>query len=390
MRIKLGLTFVVFLIVFSVAPANAQQKGQWIPGQEGLNTGVLPDPGFTYVNITLNYSADTLKNANGNSVPLTGSYDIWAIENAFAYVPKFKLLGAKLMFAVVVTPANGSLTLGAINLPNVSVNGGGEGLADTWVQPVTLGWSLKRADVKVGYAFMAPTGRYTPGASDNIGSGYWGNHFLTGTTVYLTKNKGTTANLFTDWEFHGSKNIATGAKVTPGQAITTEWGGEEALLRLRRLRRAASAGDRQPGFRRQVHPAWRAVRRRHRRDGLPRGASAGRHKESRYQATPLGNSDQRQVSDGVDSSDRGSTQVRCRIIRFTPLDFSMRVPAMIRWPGKVPAGVVTNEMLAAVDWLPTLAGMAGASNLVPKDRPIDGVDASAFMLGKSDTTGRDS
>jgi arylsulfatase A-like enzyme len=74
----------------------------------------------------------------------------------------------------------------------------------------------------------------------------------------------------------------------------------------------------------------------------------------------------------------------------TPWEGSMRVPAMIRWPGKVPAGVVTNEMLAAVDWLPTLAGMAGASNLVPKDRPIDGVDASAFMLGKRDTTGRDS
>jgi arylsulfatase A-like enzyme len=74
----------------------------------------------------------------------------------------------------------------------------------------------------------------------------------------------------------------------------------------------------------------------------------------------------------------------------TPFEGSMRVPAMIRWPGKVPAGVVSNEMLAAVDWLPTLAGMVGASNLVPKDRPIDGVDASAFMLGKSDTTGRDS
>ena len=229
MRVKLGLTVVISLIIFSVVPANAQQKGQWIPGQEGLNTGVLPDPGFTYLNITLNYSADTLKNAKGNSVPLTGSYDIWAIENAFIYVPKFKFLGAKLMFVVVVTPANGSLTLGAINLPNVSVNGGGEGLADTWVQPVTLGWSLKRADVKVGYAFMAPTGRYTPGASDNIGSGYWGNHFLTGTTVYLTKNKGTSANLFTDWEFHGSKGISTGTKVTPGQAFTTEWGLGQVL-----------------------------------------------------------------------------------------------------------------------------------------------------------------
>jgi arylsulfatase A-like enzyme len=74
----------------------------------------------------------------------------------------------------------------------------------------------------------------------------------------------------------------------------------------------------------------------------------------------------------------------------TPFEGSMRVPAMIRWPGKVPAGVVTNEIFAAVDWLPTLAGIAGASKLVPKDRPIDGVDASAFMLGKSETTGRDS
>jgi arylsulfatase A-like enzyme len=74
----------------------------------------------------------------------------------------------------------------------------------------------------------------------------------------------------------------------------------------------------------------------------------------------------------------------------TPFEGSMRVPAMIRWPGKVPSGVVTEEMVAAVDWLPTLAGMVGAPNLVPKDRPIDGVDASAFMLGKRDTTGRDS
>jgi arylsulfatase len=74
----------------------------------------------------------------------------------------------------------------------------------------------------------------------------------------------------------------------------------------------------------------------------------------------------------------------------TPFEGSMRVPGIIRWPGQIPAGVVTQEMLAAVDWLPTLAAMAGASNLVPKDRPIDGIDASAFILGKSDTTGRDS
>ena len=97
------------------------------------------------------------------------------------------------------------------------------------------------------------------------------------------------------------------------------------------------------------------------------------------------------ASGGVIPQIGGSTNGPWRGDFFnTPFEGSMRAPAMIRWPGKVPAGVVTNEMLAAVDWLPTLAGMVTASNLVPKDRPIDGVDASAFMLGKSDTTGRDS
>jgi arylsulfatase A-like enzyme len=67
----------------------------------------------------------------------------------------------------------------------------------------------------------------------------------------------------------------------------------------------------------------------------------------------------------------------------------MRAPAMVRWPGKVQAGAVTDEILTAVDWLPTLASMIGESGRVPEDRPIDGVDASAFLLGQSPTTGRD-
>src|SRR5215472_12077294 len=66
----------------------------------------------------------------------------------------------------------------------------------------------------------------------------------------------------------------------------------------------------------------------------------------------------------------------------TPFEGSHRVPAIVRSPGTVPSGVVTEQMLAAVDWLPTLAGLVGASNLVPKDRPIDGLDASQFMQGK--------
>jgi arylsulfatase len=73
-----------------------------------------------------------------------------------------------------------------------------------------------------------------------------------------------------------------------------------------------------------------------------------------------------------------------------PSEGSMRVPAMVRWPGRVPAGVITEEMLSSHDWYKTLAALAGASDRVPTDRPMDGVDASKFLLGESEHTGRES
>lgn len=72
-----------------------------------------------------------------------------------------------------------------------------------------------------------------------------------------------------------------------------------------------------------------------------------------------------------------------------PGEGSMRVPAMIRWPGTVPAGVITEEPLTAHDWYKTFAALAGASDKVPADRPIDGIDASEFLLGTSEHSGRE-
>jgi arylsulfatase len=66
----------------------------------------------------------------------------------------------------------------------------------------------------------------------------------------------------------------------------------------------------------------------------------------------------------------------------------MRVPAIVRWPGRTPVGV-TDEIVAAVDWLPTLASLVGESKRVPTDRPIDGVDSSDLLLGRSQKSNRD-
>ena len=48
----------------------------------------------------------------------------------------------------------------------------------------------------------------------------------------------------------------------------------------------------------------------------------------------------------------------------TALEGGFRVPAIIRWPGKVPAGKVENAIVSGLDWFPTFVAAAGDSNIV--------------------------
>ena len=227
------LILIIFIVCFA-ATLQGQQKPQWLPGQIGLNAGILPSPGFSYVNITVRYDASRFNGPSGNAiltkVITNGNYNVWGVENVFYYVFPGKVLGGNVGSMVIITPVSGYLTADILpNLTNLTASGGGSGLTDLWFQPFTLGWHMKRADIQVADGLMFPSGRYTPGASDNVGSGYFGNHLQTGTTYYITKNKGTSANLFTDWEVHGQRAGTNGTEKTPGQAFSMEWGVGQVL-----------------------------------------------------------------------------------------------------------------------------------------------------------------
>jgi arylsulfatase len=71
----------------------------------------------------------------------------------------------------------------------------------------------------------------------------------------------------------------------------------------------------------------------------------------------------------------------------TAMEGALRVPLIIRWPNKIPAGKVTNEMIHVVDLFPTLAQIANLE--IPKDRIIDGLDQSQFLLGKQEKSNRE-
>jgi arylsulfatase len=72
---------------------------------------------------------------------------------------------------------------------------------------------------------------------------------------------------------------------------------------------------------------------------------------------------------------------------FTHMEGSLRTPFIVRWPGRVPTGRVSNEIVHSVDTFTTFAKIAGAA--VPQDRAIDGVDQSEFLLGKSERSARE-
>ena len=65
----------------------------------------------------------------------------------------------------------------------------------------------------------------------------------------------------------------------------------------------------------------------------------------------------------------------------------MRVPFIMRWPGRVPAGAVSNEIVHEMDLFPTLARIVGGT--VPDDRVIDGVDQLEFFEGKQEASNRE-
>jgi arylsulfatase len=73
---------------------------------------------------------------------------------------------------------------------------------------------------------------------------------------------------------------------------------------------------------------------------------------------------------------------------FSPYEGSLRVPFLIRWPGKIPNQQVSNEIFHQIDLFPTLASFIGVD--IPKDRTIDGVDQSDFLMGKTNKSARES
>jgi arylsulfatase A-like enzyme len=66
--------------------------------------------------------------------------------------------------------------------------------------------------------------------------------------------------------------------------------------------------------------------------------------------------------------------------KFTLWEGGIRVPAFVRWTGKINAGITTQQVAITMDWTATILKAAGAK--IDKNYPLDGVDLMPVLTGK--------
>jgi len=97
--------------------------------------------------------------------------------------------------------------------------------------------------------------------------------------------------------------------------------------------------------------------------------------------------------------DAGTTSFRNE--KNTGWEGAYRVPAMVRWPGHIKAGTVSNEIMSHLDWAPTFLAAAGEPNIIEKLKKgykagektykvhLDGHNFLPYLTGQADEAPRD-
>ena len=218
MRAHLALRLFTVVTVVAVAhfvliPVQAQVRGVYPVGMSATNSGVTPEAGISYSNLFVFFSRDEEKGPDGEIVA-TGQNSIMMDMNSFVWVSKKEMIsGRSSIFGI--RNASNCKQLAHFGYP-WALSGGG-GFADSYYQPFIFGWRKQRVAIRAIYGFLAPTGRFSAGASTNVGSGYWTSVVASGQTIYLNSAKPLRCLLFRCTNFMAPKRAQWS---TPARPLT--------------------------------------------------------------------------------------------------------------------------------------------------------------------------
>jgi len=168
--------------VLMVAPieASAQLAGDLSTGQYGLTAGTAPGVGLNLSVAVQDILATRVTGPDGGVV-LSGSLNTFFIPVvSLWWVSPWTVLGGN--FGMQVSMMGSSERT---EFPRLDSSQETFGFGDTWIQPVGLSWHFAVVDALAGLALYVPTGKYSPGGSNNTGLGQWGYEFSAGATLWF-------------------------------------------------------------------------------------------------------------------------------------------------------------------------------------------------------------
>jgi len=193
------------LAVAGLLPAQTHYPA----GVEGIKGSSLPPPGVYFRDYNYIYFSDYYKEG-------PPAFDLFVNVQAprLIWITRYKLLGGYYGADIIVPFAYQDLDIATFRKSRL-------GLADIFVEPITLSWHLNQFDFSFGYGFWAPTGDFSITDPVSPGKGFW-THMLTGgITIYPDKEKTWSISALNRYEFN-QETKDTG--ITPGQFWTLEWG----------------------------------------------------------------------------------------------------------------------------------------------------------------------
>jgi hypothetical protein len=203
--------------LFVARDCLAQGLGHKVLGTLGLNAGVQQQTGLYIVDQFAFYESHKLFDPNGRRIP--GSFRVHGVSSAVGLeltyrVPRLATY-VSIAFSVPVIWVSASSSQPPVNIDLAS-------LADLYVQPLRLGWRLKRLDLVIGYAFYAPTGRIEAEEGPTaLSRAQWTHQINFGGTVYFDRRRSWKLSALGSYDINERK---LGIDIIRGETIQVQGG----------------------------------------------------------------------------------------------------------------------------------------------------------------------
>lgn len=195
----------------------AQLKGSHLVGDMGLSSGSQPPPSFTVFVPMFNYHTSRFVKSNGDKIE-GANINMFLLGFGGGVVTNARILGANYGASVLIAFASSKIE------GNLISNKSSLAFTDMYIQPLQLGWKIKKADFSFGYAIYLPTGKYELGATDNSGLGIFANEFSAGSTVYFDQNKEWNFSALFPYALNSKKKNTGNNDIIVGNLLTVEGG----------------------------------------------------------------------------------------------------------------------------------------------------------------------